>query len=196
MQYREVINNLNIKISGPLIFSPKIFLDERGYFFESWKKCLMKKILKLEKDFVQENQSMSEIGVLRGLHYQIPPKSQGKLVRVVKGAIYDVIVDLRRGSTTYSQWFGIELNEINNFQLWVPEGFAHGFITIKNKSIVQYKVTDEWSKKHERTLIWDDPLVNIKWPILEEIYESPKISKKDRDGKTLEELKNNNDIFL
>ncbi|MDC3169345.1 dTDP-4-dehydrorhamnose 3,5-epimerase [Prochlorococcus sp. AH-716-E17] len=192
----EIILNQNKElIEGPLILKPKIFKDERGYFYESFNQEEFNQITKSNNLFVQDNISYSILGVLRGLHYQLEPKAQGKLVKVLKGEIYDVFVDLRKSSSTFLSWFGIELNQKNNKQLWIPKGFAHGFLTLSDNAIVEYKVDNFWSKENERSLIWDDELINIKWPLKKIKNKSPKLSKKDLLGKTIQTLQKSNGIF-
>ena len=155
-------NNL---IKGPLLLKPNIFEDERGYFYESWNKRLLEKLVFKNLEFVQDNHSKSKLGVIRGMHFQIPPKAQAKLVRCTNGEIFDVIVDLRINSKTFGEWYGIYLNEDNKFQLWIPKGFAHGFLSLKNYSEVQYKTDEYWDKNTERSLKWDDEEIKIEWPL-------------------------------
>ena len=180
--------------SGPIIFTPKIFLDERGYFFETWNKKRFTSQVNLEVDFVQDNESYSEEGTIRGLHYQLNPYSQGKLIRVIKGEIYDVIVDLRKESKTFAKWAGIKINSDIKNQLWIPKGFAHGFLTLSKEAIISYKVTNFWVKDFERTLLWNDPDINISWPIKEKIF-IPKLSPKDQQGNIFKELIEKGDLF-
>lgn len=155
------------------------FEDERGFFMESFNLKKFKKNIKI-RSFVQDNHSKSSRNVLRGLHYQIK-HPQGKLVRCISGTIYDVIVDLRESSPSFGKWFGIVLDDSRN-QLWVPPGFAHGFCTATDFAEVEYKVTDYYYPKYDRTLIWNDPTINIEWPSL-----NPILSEKDMKGKTFEE---------
>ncbi|MBO8223276.1 dTDP-4-dehydrorhamnose 3,5-epimerase [Prochlorococcus marinus str. XMU1401] len=165
MEYFKVRSNKGNLIKGPLIIKPKIFLDYRGYFFESWNQSEFNHIISRQVNFVQDNHSESKLGVLRGLHYQLNPKAQGKLVRCTKGEIFDVLVDIRKNSDTYGEWYGIVLNEENKLQFWIPEGFAHGFISLKESSEVQYKTNEYWDKDHERSLFWKDDELKIDWPI-------------------------------
>lgn len=146
------------------IIEPDIFEDNRGYFFESFNKHKFNDFFQTDITFVQDNQSFSKYGVLRGLHYQTQPFSQGKLVRVICGEVFDVAVDVRRESETYGEWVGEYLNENNNRQLWIPEGYAHGFLTVSNIAIVQYKTTNYYSKDHEINIRFDT--FNIDWPKL------------------------------
>ena len=157
-------------VAGPLLLTPRVFGDERGFFFESWNQRAFAAALEADgqsaPEFVQDNHSRSSQGVLRGLHYQLPPHPQGKLVRCVLGEIFDVAVDLRRGSSSFGQWVGARLSAANQQQLWVPAGFAHGFLTLSDHAEVLYKTTDFWSRDCERALRWDDPQLSIAWPTL------------------------------
>ena len=180
--------------SGPIIFTPKIFLDERGYFFETWNKKKFTSLVNLEVDFVQDNESYSEEGTIRGLHYQLNPYSQGKLIRVIKGEIYDVIVDLRKESKTFAKWAGIKINSDIKNQLWIPQGFAHGFLTLSKEAVISYKVTNFWVKDFERTLHWKDPDINISWPTKEKNF-IPKLSPKDQQGNIFKKLIEKGDLF-
>ena len=161
-------------IEGLLIIKPDVFKDERGYFYESYNKERFAKE-GLEMNFVQDNESKSGKGVLRGLHFQKPPFAQGKLVRVVKGAVMDVAVDLRKDSPTYGKWESVVLNEENKLQFWIPEGFAHGFVTLENDTIFNYKCTNIYNKESEGSLLWNDPDINIDWKI-----DDPILSEKDK----------------
>ena len=181
MQYFNVNSSKGNSISGPLIIKPKIFLDNRGYFFESWNHSEFNKRNSREIIFVQDNHSKSKFGVLRGLHYQLNPKAQAKLVRCTKGEVFDVLVDIRKDSDTYGEWTGVFLNEENKLQLWIPEGFAHGFISLKDFSEVQYKTNEYWDKHTERCLSWKDPDLNIDWPIIDN-PEKFKIIINDKDS--------------
>ena len=160
-------------IKGLLLIKPKIFEDDRGYFFESWSKEFFKNI-GLDLDFVQDNQSLSQKGVLRGLHFQNPPFAQGKLVRVIKGAVVDVAVDIRKKSPTYGQHFAVELSEENKTVFWIPPGFAHGFVALKDDTIFTYKCTGVYNKESEGALIWNDEDLNIDWRVV-----NPLVSDKD-----------------
>lgn len=160
-------------IEGLLVINPKIFGDDRGYFFESWSEESFAKN-GLDLDFVQDNQSLSSKGVLRGLHFQNPPFAQGKLVRVIKGAVLDVVVDIRKESATYGQHFSIELNEENKTIFWIPPGFAHGFITLEDDTIFTYKCTGVYNSASEEALLWSDKDLNIDWGAIK-----PLVSDKD-----------------
>jgi len=146
------------------LLTPRRFADDRGYFTETYNKAEFAAETGYDGEFVQDNHSRSERGVLRGLHYQIEPRSQGKLVRVVFGAVFDVVVDIRRSSSTFGQWFGVELSGDVGNQIWIPPGFAHGFLALNDGAEVQYKTTDFHSPDHERTIRWDDPAVGVVWP--------------------------------
>ena len=153
-------------IPDVLILEPRVFKDARGHFFESYNHAAFRKATGLDVEFVQDNQSRSGNGVLRGLHYQIQ-QPQGKLVRVAAGAIFDVAVDLRSASATFGRWVGTELSAGNFRQMWVPAGFAHGFLVLSELADVIYKTTDYYAPAHERCLRWDDPQVGIEWPLQE-----------------------------
>ncbi|MBY5921262.1 dTDP-4-dehydrorhamnose 3,5-epimerase [Ferrimonas balearica] len=165
-------------IEDVVIIEPKVFGDERGFFMETFRTELFNEHC-APREFVQENHSKSAKGVLRGLHYQTE-NTQGKLVRVVRGSVFDVAVDMRRDSPTFGKWVGVELSEHNKRQLWVPEGFAHGFYVMSEEAEFVYKCTDVYNPNAEASLRWDDPKVNINWPI-EESYE-PSLSEKDAQG--------------
>ena len=162
----------------PVVIESSVFADERGHFTVAWHAVDTARSLDLDSGFVQDNQSRSHRGVLRGLHYQIDPRAQGKLVRAVRGAVFDVAVDIRRSSPTFGEWMGVELSEDNFKQLWVPRGFAHGFLALSDPADLLYKVTDYYSPEHDRAIRWDDPTIGIEWPIEGE----PIVSDKDRDA--------------
>ncbi len=167
------------RIPEVLVIEPKVFGDDRGFFLESYNRKSFTEI-GLQRDFVQDNHSRSGHNVLRGLHYQIG-QPQGKLVRVVSGAIWDVAVDIRRSSATFGQWVGEELTAENKRMFWIPEGFAHGFVVISDSADVLYKATDFYAPSYERSLLWNDPQLAIKWPLSGE----PLLSQKDRAGQLL-----------
>ncbi|MBL7889493.1 MAG: dTDP-4-dehydrorhamnose 3,5-epimerase [Bacteroidia bacterium] len=170
-------------IEGLLIIQPKVFEDDRGHFFESYNKSDF--ITNgINVDFVQDNQSLSQAGVLRGLHFQNPPFAQGKLVRVIKGAVLDIAVDIRKNSKTYGEHFSIILNEQNKTQFWIPEGFAHGFLTLENNTIFSYKCTNYYNKASEGCILWNDPVLNINWDI-----KNPVLSEKDKVGEAFNKFK-------
>jgi dTDP-4-dehydrorhamnose 3,5-epimerase len=152
-------------IPDVLLIEPRVFGDERGFFFESFNACAFAQATGLDVAFVQDNHSKSAKNVLRGLHYQLAPKVQGKLVRVVQGEVFDVAVDLRKGSKTFGQWVGQVLSAQNKQQLWIPPGFAHGFLTLSDTAEFLYKTTDYYSPEHERSLLWNDPALAIDWPL-------------------------------
>jgi dTDP-4-dehydrorhamnose 3,5-epimerase len=166
-------------LSEVLVFEPTVFGDDRGAFFESFNQRWFLDATGLEVAFVQDNQSTSRHGVLRGLHYQLPPMAQGKLVRVVRGAILDVAVDVRRASPSFSEWVSVELTAENRKQLWVPPGFAHGFVVLSDIADVLYKTTEYYSPEHDRGIRWDDPTIGISWP---DLGEAPILSAKDAEA--------------
>lgn len=178
-------------LAGPLLITPRVFGDDRGFFFESWNQRAFAEALQADGQpvphFVQDNHSRSSQGVLRGLHYQLPPHPQGKLVRCVVGEIFDVAVDLRRASSTFGQWVGAKLSAANHQQLWVPAGFAHGFLTLSEQAEVLYKTTDFWSRDCERAIRWDDPQLAIAWPPLlgSNVAAGPRLSQKDAAAASL-----------
>jgi dTDP-4-dehydrorhamnose 3,5-epimerase len=170
-------------IEGLLVLRPKVFRDTRGYFFESYNEALLQKAGH-SLHFVQDNQSLSQKGVLRGLHFQNPPHAQGKLVRVITGRVLDVAVDIRKGSPTYGQHFAIELSGENCTQLYIPPGFAHGFLTLEDHTIFTYKCTAYYHKAAEDCISWNDPALNINWNIAD-----PVVSEKDSMGKSFRTFK-------
>lgn len=171
------MNVITTAIPDVLVLEPKVFGDARGFFMESFNAGTFKKVTGLTVDFVQDNHSRSGKNVLRGLHYQIQ-QPQGKLVRAVRGAVFDVAVDIRKSSTTFGQWFGTELSETNHRQLWVPPGFAHGFVVLTDSADFLYKTTDYYAPMHERCIAWNDPDIGVQWPI----EGTPQISVKDAAG--------------
>jgi dTDP-4-dehydrorhamnose 3,5-epimerase len=174
-------------IPDVLILKPKVYGDERGFFFESFNQRDFNAAVGVQRNFVQDNHSYSTHGVLRGLHYQIQ-HPQGKLVRVTQGEVFDVAVDVRKSSPYFGQWVGVILSAENKQQLWVPEGFAHGFIVMSESAEFLYKTTDYWYPEHERTLLWNDAEIGIEWPeSLISIYTMPIVASKDRAGKRLVE---------
>ena len=168
-----------------LILEPKVFGDARGFFMESYNAKAFHDATGLAPNFVQDNHSRSGKGVLRGLHYQIE-QAQGKLVRVTRGSVFDVAVDLRKASPTFGQWAGVELSEENNRQLWIPPGFAHGFLVTSDSADFLYKTTDYYAPQFERSLLWNDPTVGVAWP-LHLLAGEPLLSAKDVAGKVLAE---------
>jgi len=175
------MNCLTTPLPGLLIIEPKVFGDERGFFFESFNQQTWHNLTGLDCSFVQHNHSRSARNVLRGLHYQIR-QPQGKLVRVVSGEVFDVAVDLRRSSPTFGQWFGATLSAENKRQMWVPEGFAHGFCVTSEYADFLYLTTDYWAPEYERCIAWNDPAIGIDWPLSGE----PLLSAKDMAGTALD----------
>lgn len=171
-----------LAIPDVLLLEPQVFGDSRGFFFESFNQRKFEQAVGRPVEFVQDNHSRSARNVLRGLHYQIS-QAQGKLVRVVHGEVFDVAVDLRRGSSTFGRWVGQVLSADNKLQMWIPEGFAHGFVVISDSAEFLYKTTDFWAPEHERCIAWNDPELAIEWPIQVE----PELSGKDRLGVSLRE---------
>jgi len=173
-----------VKTSIPdlYIIKPTVFEDNRGYFFESYNK---EAFLRngIDQNFVQDNESKSSKGVLRGLHFQRPPFDQGKLVRVMHGAVLDVAVDLRKNSPTYGNWASVELNHDNKWMYWIPPGFAHGFVTLEDNTVFFYKCTNVYNKESEGSLLWNDPDLNIDWKI-----QNPILSEKDKTGPLLKDF--------
>lgn len=164
------MNVIETKIKDLLIFEPRVFADDRGWFMESFNQQVFEKALADRgldiPQFVQDNHSFSKKGVLRGLHYQLNPHAQGKLVRVVQGRAWDVAVDIRKDSETFGQWVGVELSGENYKQFWIPAGFAHGFIALEDNTQFLYKTTDYYSKECERSIVWNDPDIAIEWPVI------------------------------
>ncbi|TXI95629.1 MAG: dTDP-4-dehydrorhamnose 3,5-epimerase [Burkholderiaceae bacterium] len=174
-----------LAIPDVILLEPRVFGDDRGFFFESYNRQAFKEATGLDPDFVQDNHSRSVKGVLRGLHYQLPPKTQGKLVRVVTGEVFDVAVDIRKNSPTFGKWVGEVLSAENKRQMWIPPGFAHGFLTLSESAEFLYKTTDYYSPQHERCIRWDDPALCIRWPLLDG---QPVLSDKDKQGLSFAEV--------
>lgn len=166
-------------VSGVCIVEPQVFGDSRGFFMESYNRRAFAEATGVDVDFVQDNHSRSRKGVLRGLHYQVQ-QPQGKLVRVVSGAVFDVAVDIRPGSSTFGQWAGILLSADNHRQLWVPPGLAHGFVVLSEHADFLYKTTDYYAPQHERSILWSDPEIGIEWPLQSHGIAEPVLSDKDR----------------
>ncbi|MFS0754990.1 dTDP-4-dehydrorhamnose 3,5-epimerase [Noviherbaspirillum sp. 1P10PC] len=173
---------ISTSIPDLLIIEPKVFGDDRGFFFESFNDQRFRELTGVSTSFVQDNHSRSAKNVLRGLHYQIQ-QPQGKLVRVTVGSVFDVAVDIRKNSPTFGKWFGLQLSAENKLQLWIPAGFAHGFVVTSDHAEFLYKTTDYWAPEHERSILWNDPSLGIDWPIADE----PILSNKDRLAKALSE---------
>lgn len=168
---------IKTEIPDVLIIEQKVFGDDRGFFYESFNERAWREATGLDVHFVQDNHSKSTKGVLRGLHYQLPPVAQGKLVRCVAGEVFDVAVDIRKNSPTFGKWVGVKLSAENKRQFWLPEGFAHGFVVLSDVAEFLYKTTDYYSPENERSIIWDDADLKIKWPV-----DSPRLSTKDADA--------------
>lgn len=169
-------------IPDVLVLEPRVFGDDRGFFFESFNRNAFRQATGLDLDFVQDNHSRSEKNVLRGLHYQLAPRAQGKLVRVVVGAVFDVVVDIRQDSPSFGRWVGETLSAENRKQMWIPPGFAHGFLTLTEAAEFLYKTTGYYAPDHERCVAWNDPDVGIEWPLS---AEGPILSSKDQNGMLL-----------
>lgn len=168
-----------LAIPDVLLIEPRVFGDARGFFYESFNAEGFRAATGVDLDFVQDNHSRSSRGVLRGLHYQLPPHAQGKLVRVVRGAVFDVAVDIRASSPSFGQWVGAELTEENHRQLWVPPGFAHGFLVLSDSADFLYKTTNYYAATHERCIAWDDSTLAVQWP---KVGVTPQLSGKDQQG--------------
>jgi dTDP-4-dehydrorhamnose 3,5-epimerase len=177
------LNAIETPLGGLFVLEPKVFGDERGFFMESYNERIFSGLIGAAMPFVQDNHSRSGRGVLRGLHYQVR-QAQAKLVRVVQGAVFDVAVDVRRASPTFGRWFGVELSAENKRQLWVPVGFAHGFLVLSETADFLYKTTDYYAPEHERCIAWNDPAVGVDWPLA---GAEPRLSAKDRTGQALAE---------
>ncbi len=178
-----------LEIPDVILIKPKVFEDERGFFMETYKKPDFEKA-GIKGDFIQDNHSKSKYGVLRGLHFQREPYAQAKIVRCIKGIIYDVAVDLRRDSPTFGKWVGVILSEHNKYQLYIPRGFAHGFVVLSDVAEVMYKVDNIYAPDYEAGIIWDDPDIGIDWPV-----DDPIVSEKDRKLPTLRELIEREELF-
>jgi dTDP-4-dehydrorhamnose 3,5-epimerase len=172
-----------LSIPDVLLIEPKVFGDDRGFFFESFNQNKFEEAIGQKINFVQDNHSKSFKGVLRGLHYQLPPKAQGKLVRVTQGEVLDVAVDLRKSSPTFGKWVGEILSAENKKQLWIPEGFAHGYLTLSDTAEFLYKTTDFYSKDHEQAIMWNDETIGIDW-----LMKDMSLSAKDETAKSFEEV--------
>ncbi|WP_395066840.1 dTDP-4-dehydrorhamnose 3,5-epimerase [Paraburkholderia silvatlantica] len=178
------MNLIPTEIPGVLILEPKVFGDSRGFFYESFNQQRFNAAVGCDVQFVQDNHSLSAKGVLRGLHFQTQPMEQGKLVRVVKGEVFDVAVDIRRDSPTFRKWVGVHLSAENKRQLWIPGGLAHGFLVLSDHAEFLYKTDNYYSPEHERSIRWDDPSIGIEWPMTA----PPSLSQKDAVAPTLAEI--------
>lgn len=177
------MNVITTKIPDVLIIEPKVFGDDRGFFFESFNQQVFDEVVGSKVVFVQDNHSKSTKNVLRGLHYQLPPKAQGKLVRVVQGEVFDVAVDIRKESPTYGKWVGEVLTAENKKQMWIPPGFAHGFVTLSETADFIYKTTNYYDKEAERIICWNDPNLGIDW-----LVQTPELSHKDAQGERFRQV--------
>lgn len=195
MQVKQLKSPQGQTIHGPLLITPRAFGDDRGWFFESWNQKGFNEATGQEVMFSQDNHSRSVRGVLRGLHYQLAPEPQAKLVRASLGSIFDVAVDIRRSSSTFGQWVGVFLSAENKQQLWVPEGFSHGFLTLSDMAEVQYKSRGFWNKECERAIRWDDPELAIHWPLDQLEGATVNLSDKDAASPTFSEAQTNGDVF-
>jgi len=180
---------IRTEIPDVVIVEPRVFADERGYFVETFRKDKLEEFLGFRVDFCQDNESKSSKGVLRGLHYQLPPYAQTKLVRVIKGRVLDVAVDIRKGSPTFGKYVAVELTEANKRQLFVPRGFAHGFLVLEDDTIFAYKVDSYYAPEYDRGIAFDDPAIGIEWPLPKEEL---KLSEKDTRQPSLAEA----DVFV
>ena len=191
MEIEFIYSNKGNILQGPLLLMPSIFKDKRGYFLESWNQNIFNKSIGKKAIFVQDNHSSSKKGVIRGMHFQTPPYQQSKLVRCLSGSIFDVIVDIRKTSKTFGEWYGIELKALDHYQLWIPFGFAHGFLSLTQESVVLYKVDQFRYQEDERVLKWNDEFTNIHWPKINQSYT---LSDKDKNAPNLSEI-NSDDLF-
>ncbi len=178
------MNVIKTEIPDVLIFEPKVFGDERGFFFESFSQKVFEEAVGRKVEFVQDNHSKSSKGVLRGLHYQLAPHAQGKLVRCVAGEVFDVAVDIRKDSVTFGKWVGVNLSAENKRQMWIPEGFAHGFLVLSESAEFVYKTTNYYHPESDRGLAWNDLQLNITWPL----KNKPSLSEKDQHQPLLSQL--------
>jgi dTDP-4-dehydrorhamnose 3,5-epimerase len=195
MRVEQLLSARGELIEGPLLITPRVFADDRGFFFESWNQRRFDEAVGTPTTFCQDNHSRSSRGVLRGLHYQLEPEPQGKLVRCPVGAIFDVAVDLRRSSPTFGQWVGAELSAENQRQLWVPVGFGHGFLTLSEVAEVLYKASGFWSKSCERSLLWNDPELAIAWPLDQLGGSEPLLAEKDAAAPLFAEAAASGEMF-
>ena len=185
MEIKNLYSNKGNILEHVCIIKPKVFEDCRGSFYESWNQALFSDAIGEKVKFMQDNHSSSNTGVLRGLHYQIYPKPQGKLVRCISGSVFDVAVDITKSSPTFGEWASIVLDSKNKFMIWIPVGFAHGFLSLEENSEVIYKVTELWSKEQDRSIKWNDKEINIKWPLKDINISKPILSEKDLNAPCL-----------
>ena len=195
MQVEQLTTAKGQTMDGPLLITPPAFGDDRGWFYESWNQRKFDDAAGEAVVFSQDNHSRSVQGVLRGLHYQLAPEPQAKLVRASLGSIFDVAVDIRQSSPTFGQWVGAELTADNKSQLWVPEGFAHGFLTLSDVAEVQYKARGFWNKNCERAIVWNDPEIGIAWPLYRLEGKEVSLSGKDAEASDLKTAAAAGDVF-
>ena len=195
MQVEQLTTAKGQTMDGPLLITPPAFGDDRGWFFESWNQSKFDDAVGEAVLFSQDNHSRSVQGVLRGLHYQLAPEPQAKLVRASLGSIFDVAVDIRQSSPTFGQWVGAELTAENKSQLWVPEGFAHGFLTLSNVAEVQYKARGFWNKDYERAIVWNDSEIGIAWPLDRLEGKEVSLSGKDAEASGFKTAAAAGDVF-
>ena len=179
MDIKNISSNKGNILDGVYIIKPKIIQDDRGFFYESWNQELFNQAVGEEVNFQQDNHSSSKVGVLRGLHYQIGTKPQGKLVRCISGSVFDVAVDIRKSSSTFGEWASVVLDSVKKIMIWIPAGFAHGFLSLEENSEVLYKASDLWSKEQERSIRWNDRDININRPLKDLYFSEPRLSEKD-----------------
>ncbi len=191
MDIKNLSSNKGNIIKGVCTLNPRVFEDSRGFFYESWNQEIFNNAVGEEVKFVQDNHSSSDAGVLRGLHYQLEPKPQGKLVRCISGSIFDVAVDIRKNSPTFGEWTSVFLDNINKLMFWIPVGFAHGFLSLDNNTEVLYKASGLWSKEQDRSIRWNDKEINIDWPLKKINCSLPNLSFKDANAPYLKDA----DIF-
>ena len=191
MDIKNLYSNKGNIIKGVCILKPRVFEDSRGFFYESWNQEIFNNAVSEEVIFVQDNHSSSDAGVLRGLHYQLEPKPQGKLVRCISGSIFDVAVDIRKSSPTFGEWTSVFLDNINKLMIWIPVGFAHGFLSLDKNTEVLYKASGLWSKEHDRSLRWNDKEIDIDWPLNKISCSLPNLSFEDANAPYLKDA----DIF-
>tara|TARA_B100001989_G_C24551861_1_gene475869 strand:+ start:9797 stop:10387 length:591 start_codon:yes stop_codon:yes gene_type:complete len=195
MDFKSLKTNKGNLMNGIIALTPKKYEDSRGFFYESWNSRKFNEILNKKVDFVQDNHSRSKKGVLRGLHFQIQPNAQGKLVRCIYGEIYDVAVDLRINSKTFGEWTSALLGSRTQNQLWIPEGFAHGFLTLSDYAEVIYKTNNFWNKYSEKSLKWNDEELRIEWPLEKLEGKQVLISDKDSNASSLEDIIKNSQFY-
>ncbi len=195
MKNKKINCSRGVTLEGPILIKPDIYYDKRGNFHEAWNNKKFNELIGKDINFVQDNESTSIKGVIRGLHFQKNPLAQGKLIRVLNGSIYDVIVDIRSNSNTFRSWSGVFLNDDKKEQLWIPEGFAHGFLVLSDFAKIVYKVTNFWTPDLERTLLWNDKFIDIQWPLNSFGIQETLLSDKDKEGLHFKDLSNKGELF-